>query len=127
MRRMYAVTALALVLALPLAGCGGDDDDGGSSASQEEQSPPSGPTVDLTAKDFKFDPTELTTEADREVTIVLTNEDDAEHNITIEDLDVNQDAEGGETGQATITPDAGSYDFHCKYHPNQMQGTLTVE
>ena len=128
MRRFYAVTALALALALPLAGCGGDDDDGGgSAASEQEQQKPSGPTVDITAKDFKFDPTDLTAEAGRKVTIVLTNDDDTEHNITIEDLDVDQDAEGGETGQATITPDAGSYDFHCKYHPNQMQGTLTVE
>jgi plastocyanin len=127
-RRMYAVTALAVALALPLAGCGGDDDDnGGSAATQEEQERPSGPTADITAKDFTFDPTDLTLEAGREVTIVLTNEDDAEHNITAEDLDVDQDAEGGETGQATITPDAGSYDFQCKYHPNQMQGTITVE
>jgi len=125
---MYAVLALAVVIALPLAGCGGDDDDdGGGSAASEQQERPSGPTVDITAKDFTFDPTELTTEAGREVTIVLTNEDSAEHNITIEDLDVDSDAERGETGQAKITPDAGSYDFHCKYHPNQMQGTLTVE
>ncbi len=126
MRRMYAVLALAVVIALPLAGCGGDDDGGGSSASKDQQKP-SGPTVDLTAKDFEFDPTALTSEAGREVTIVLTNDGDTEHNITIEDLDVDKDAEPGETGQAKITPDAGSYDFHCKYHPNQMTGTLTVE
>jgi plastocyanin len=128
-RRIYAVTALALVLALPLAGCGGGDDDdgGGSAAAEQEQERPSGPTSDITARDFAFDPSEVTLEAGREVTIVLTNEDDAEHNITAEDLDVDEDAEGGETGQATITPDAGSYDFHCKYHPNQMTGTITVE
>jgi len=126
-RRFYAVTAVALALALPLVGCGGSGDDGGddSSAAQEER--PSGPTSDITAKDFSFDPSEVTLEAGREVTLVLTNEDDAEHNITVEDLDVDQDAEGGETGQATITPDAGTYDFHCKYHPDQMQGTITVE
>jgi plastocyanin len=128
-RRTYAVTAIALALVLPLAGCGGDDDDDGgdSAASEQEQERPSGPTTDITARDFRFDPSDVTLEAGREVTVVLTNEDDAEHNITIEDLDVDEDAEGGETGQATITPDAGSYDFHCKYHPNQMQGTITVE
>jgi plastocyanin len=128
-RRIYALTALALALALPLAGCGGDDDDdgGGEAAAEQEQERPSGPTSDITARDFAFDPSEVTLEAGREVTIVLTNEDDAEHNITVEDLDVDEDAEGGETGQATVTPDAGSYDFHCKYHPNQMTGTITVE
>src|SRR5215208_5714529 len=127
-RRMYAVTAIALALALPLAGCGGgggDDGDGGDNAASEER--PSGPTSDITAKDFAFDPSEVTLEAGKEVTIVLTNEDSAEHNITAEDLDVDADAEGGETGQATVTPDAGSYDFHCKYHPDQMTGTITVE
>jgi plastocyanin len=128
-RRIHAVTALALALVLPLAGCGGgDDDDGGdSAASEQEQERPSGPTTDITARDFAFDPSEVTLEAGREVTIVLTNEDDAEHNITVEDLDVDEDAEGGQTGQATITPDAGSFDFQCKYHPNQMTGTITVE
>jgi plastocyanin len=127
-RRAHAVTALVLALALPLAGCGGDDDDDeGDSATSEEEERPSGPTADITARDFAFDPSELTLEAGREVTIVLTNEDSAEHNITAEDLEVDADAEGGETGQATITPDAGSYDFQCKYHPNQMQGTITVE
>jgi plastocyanin len=128
-RRIHAVTALALALVLPLAGCGGgDDDDGGdSAASEQEQERPSGPTTDITARDFAFDPSEVTLAAGREVTIVLTNEDDAEHNITVEDLDVDEDAEGGQTGQATITPDAGSFDFQCKYHPNQMTGTITVE
>ena len=121
-RRAYAVTALALALALPLAGCGGDE----SPAAQEEERP-SGPTTDITARDFRFEPSEVTLEAGREVTIVLTNEDDAEHNITVQHLEVDEDAEGGETGQATVTPDAGAYDFECKYHPNQMQGTITVE
>jgi plastocyanin len=128
-RRIHALTAFALALVLPLAGCGGDDDDdgGGPAASEERQERPSGPTSDITARDFRFEPSEVTLEAGREATIVLTNEDDVEHNITAEDLDVDEDADGGETGQATVTPDAGSYDFHCKYHPNQMQGTITVE
>ena len=127
MRRAHAVIAVALALALPLAGCGSDDDDGGDDAAAEEQETPSGPTSDITAKDFAFDPSEVTLEAGREVTLVLTNEDDVEHNITVEDLDVDEDADRGETGQATVTPDAGTYDFHCEYHPNQMTGTITVE
>ena len=69
----------------------------------------------------------LTQAALKSVEGVALNEDDPEHNITIEDLGVNEDAEGGETAQARITPDAGSYDFHCEYHPNQMTGTITVE
>ena len=127
MRRAHALTALVLALALPLAGCGDDDDGGGDDAAADGQGSPSGPTSDITARDFAFDPSEVTLEAGREVALVLTNEDDVEHNITVEDLDVDEDADGGETGQATVTPDAGSYDFHCAYHPDQMRGTITVE
>jgi len=125
-RRAHALTALVLALALPLAGCGGDDDDGGDGSAAEEERP-SGPTSDVTARDFRFEPSEVTLEAGREVTIVLTNEDDAEHNITVPDLEIDEDAEGGETGRATVTPDAGTYDFECKYHPGQMQGSITAE
>jgi plastocyanin len=126
-RRAHALTALVLALALPLAGCGDDDDGGGDDAAADEQGSPSGPTSAITARDFAFDPSEVTLEAGREVALVLTNEDDVEHNITVEDLEVDEDADGGETGQATVTPDAGTYDFSCKYHPNQMRGTITVE
>ena len=125
--RAHVLTALALAVALPLAGCGGDDDDEGDSSAAEERERPSGPTADITARDFRFDPSDVSVEAGREVTIVLTNEDDAEHNITVDELDVDEDVEGGETAQATVTPDAGTYDFRCEYHPNQMQGTITAE
>ena len=122
MRRAYALPAVLLALVLLLAGCGGDDD---SSSSAETK--PSGPTEDITAQDFKFTPTDITLEAGRKVTFVVDNKDSAEHNLTIEDLDVNKDVEGGETINAPVTPDAGSYQFHCKYHPDQMKGTITVE
>jgi plastocyanin len=123
-RRLYALPALVLALTLVLAGCG---DDNGDSSSDKASDTPSGPTKDITAQDFKFDPTDITVEAGREVTFVVDNKDSAEHNLTIEDLDVNKDVEGGEKINASVTPDAGSYQFHCKYHPDQMRGTITVE
>ena len=124
MRRAMALPAVVLALTLVLAGCG---DDGNDDSSDNASDTPSGPTKDLTAQDFAFDPTEITVEAGREVTFVVDNKDSAEHNLTIADLDVDQDVEGGETANATVTPDAGSYQFHCKYHPDQMKGTVTVE
>jgi plastocyanin len=122
-RRAMALPAVVLALTLVLAGCGDDDD----ASSDEASDTPSGPTKDITAQDFAFDPTEITVEAGRELTFVVDNKDSAEHNLTIEDLDVDKDVEGGETANAAVTPDAGSYQFHCKYHPDQMQGTITAE
>ena len=124
MRRFYALPAVVLALTLVLAGCGNDKKD---SSSDNASDTPSGPTKDITASDFKFKPTDITLEAGRKVTFVVDNKDSAEHNLTIEDLHVNKDVEGGEKANAAVTPDAGTYQFHCKYHPDQMKGTITVE
>ena len=123
MRRAFAVTAVVLAVALLLAGCGSDDDDDSSS----DSGTPSGPSEEIVAKDFSFDPNEVRLEAGKEVTLVVDNQGDVEHNLTVEDLDVDKDAEEGEKASATVTPDAGSYQFHCKYHPDRMTGTITVE
>ena len=88
----------------------------------------SGPdvTVEIQAKDIAFIPTTATVKEGEKVEFVLRNGDTVEHNITVPDLSIDEDAEGGETTKATATPDAGSYEFHCKYHPDQMKGTITV-
>lgn len=80
----------------------------------------------LTAVDFAWDPDSLTVAAGD--SIELVNEDEAEHNLTIEDAGVDEDVDGGKT----VTVDlgdvkAGSYDFVCEYHPDTMTGTLEVE
>ena len=56
---------------------------------------------------------------------MITNTGAVEHSFTLDDDSVSQDIEPGETQTVTvdITADAG---FHCKYHPTQMTGTLTV-
>jgi plastocyanin len=37
------------------------------------------------------------------------------------------DVDRGEDIKVTFTaPAAGSYEFHCKYHPTAMKGTVTV-
>ena len=79
----------------------------------------------MTAADIAFDPTELTVAAGE--TITLRNEDDVEHSFTIDDPEVDVEAEGGEEASVTAPDEAGTYDFHCRYHPDQMTGTLTVE
>ena len=59
--------------------------------------------------------------------VEVTNGDSVEHNFTFQQAGASQDIEGGEDAKVTFTaPAAGSYDFHCKYHPSAMKGTVTV-
>jgi plastocyanin len=106
------------VVALFGAACGGDSgDDGGTGGG--------GTVATLTASNFAFNPTSLTAAAGG--SIEFTNDDDTEHNFTIEDLDIDEDAEGG--GSITVDlgdAEAGTYDFFCKYHKDSMTGTLEI-
>ena len=114
-----------LVLGLFAVGsvaCGGDD--GGDTAA-EPAPDEGGGAVTLTAANFAFDPSSLSAPAGS--TIEFTNEDDAEHSFTIDDVDVDEDVEGNESTTVELgSLEAGSYDFYCKYHKDSMTGTLEI-
>jgi plastocyanin len=124
-KRRSLVAAVAFV-ALVGAACGGGDGGDEDAASGGGNQAAGGGAVTLTAKDFAWDPDTLSASAGS--SIELVNEDDAKHNLTIEDAGVDEDVEGG----ASVTVDvgdveAGSYDFVCEYHPDTMTGTIEVE
>ena len=120
MKLMRVLAALSIV-ALLGAACGGDDDTGGATGDGGG----GGGSVTLTAADFAFDPESLSVAAGD--TIELVNEDDTEHNITVEDADIDEDVDPGDTTTVDVGEvEAGSYDFFCEYHPDQMTGTLEV-
>jgi plastocyanin len=124
MKRILTSAAVVVFAGIALAGCGGDDD-GDSKAADNGGN--AATTLTLVATDIQFDKTELTATAGEPVKFVIKNESDStEHNLTIEDLDVDKDAEAGESAEQTVTPDAGTYEYHCEYHPSAMKGTLTV-
>lgn len=110
------IWAVAVVLALGVAGCG--DDDGGDAGGD------GGGTV-VTATDFAFDPDDVTVGPGE--TITLRNDGDAEHSFTIDDPEIDAEAHGGEEAEADAPDEPGTYEFYCRYHPDQMTGTLTVE
>ena len=145
MRRRGAtvIGVLAGVLALAAAGCGGGDEGGGSAgatttapqATTETTAP--GTTAaaggagedefQLTAGDFRWDPTSLEMASGAEVKVEVRNQGSAEHNFTFTEAKVSQDVEAGEDATATFTaPAAGTYQVLCKYHPTAMKGTITV-
>ncbi len=128
------VRACAVVVAAgALAACGSSSSSSGSGAYSKPASTPSsaaatgdGPSV--TAKDFSFSPTALDLTAGKTATISATNDGAAKHNLTIEKLKVNVDLPPGSTKTAVVEgAKAGTYEFHCEYHPTQMKGTVTIK
>ncbi len=148
MRRLAAVAA---VLALSLAACGGGSDDdtdplAGGSASNDHAGhadhmgnptatcEPSGTTLSLTAQGTKFNTNCLAAPADRPFTINFDNKDSTAHNIQIlashSATEALFDAEIIPTGTRTLNVPAlkaGTLAFHCKIHPGQMSGTFVVK
>ena len=135
MRRLIAVPVL-LFAAAGLAACGSSSSSSGSgggnrygggsskTSSSTDAATTSGPTTPLGARDFAFTPTALTLTTGGSVKV--TNSGSVEHNFTVEGESISKDVEAGDSATVAVDLPAGTYQFHCKYHPTQMQGTLTV-
>ena len=120
-RHAFRLLAAVFSVALLTAACGSDDD--GTDGSTDTGGGESEQTI--TIADFTFDPSSLTVPSGEDVTIEVTNEDDAEHSFTLDDDSVSQDVEGGESQTVTINLTEG-IGWHCEYHPDTMTGTITV-
>ncbi len=116
MRKRIA-TVLACV-ALAAVGCG----------TEQETEPAVSESLTVEAFDFYFEPTSLAVEPGAEVTIELVNNGDVSHSWTSTDLDAEVEVGGAESADLTFTAPAepGSFDFFCKFHPDEMQGTISI-
>jgi uncharacterized cupredoxin-like copper-binding protein len=139
--RFAALLAIGALLAIPIAGCGGDDDDddGGEAATPAATATTTGgggggETVDMSATDFKFDPSDPTVKSG-EVTFVLKNDGQTTHSMEIEDVngqDVELEGEvaAGDSGTLKANLSPGTYEFYCPVdgHKEQgMTGEITVQ
>jgi plastocyanin len=115
MRSVLRTAVMVAAAAGMLAGCG----------SSSSSSSSSGNPVDITTANIAFSTTDIKIPAG-DVTFTVKNDDKVEHNLTIENGNVNKDVEGGKTVKAKATLKAGTYAFHCEYHPDVMKGTITV-
>jgi plastocyanin len=80
--------------------------------------------IDVTANNYAFDPTTLSVKSGTELYLKNANAN-TPHTFTIDGTDVDVSLEPLKTEDVDIDLDPGSYDFHCKIHP-QMTGTLKV-
>jgi plastocyanin len=151
MRKLLTVLAVLAALSLLAAACGDDDDDdvastgsgsGSGSGSEAEGSgeapvqlegevsdhgtEEAGDTLELELDDFYFGPTFVQAQPGAAVTVTLTNEGDAPHTFTIDDLDIDEEVEPGDSRDVEVTlPDEGATRFYCRFHDAQgMQGAF---
>jgi uncharacterized cupredoxin-like copper-binding protein len=85
--------------------------------------------VVIELNDIYFEPETVTIAANTPVTVTLTNSGAAPHNFSIDQLQIDQDVQPGETKTITITAPAGTYQFYCNVPGHKeagMVGTLTV-
>lgn len=129
-RRRPLLPALAVSLAVALAGCGGDTDAGlttgpASNPGAGEQPPESQAGTKVKMENIEFKPAKLTVKVGETVTWI--NEDTVEHDVTATsgaDFKSELFAEG-KSFEYKATK-AGTIKYVCTVHPG-MEGTLIVK
>jgi plastocyanin len=132
-RWLWIVLAIALgiVSMVLVASCGGGNDEesseggtttiGDVAANDHGTKDVSGESkVEVELDDDYFEPTVLEGKPGERVTLELKNEGGSEHNLTIEELQIDQDVEPDDEAEVEVTfPDSGTLTFYCKYHRGQ--------
>jgi plastocyanin len=116
---------LAAVVALLVAGCGAGGD--GTSSTEPAASASGGLTV--TATEFAFEPADLSLPAGQDTEVTLRNDGVVEHDITVDELDLEIYADAGDSVTQTVNVPAGSYPYYCSipgHRQSGMEGTLTA-
>jgi plastocyanin len=123
--------ALGIVSMVLVASCGGGNDEesseggtttiGDVAANDHGTKDVSGESkVEVELDDDYFEPTVLEGKPGERVTLELKNEGGSEHNLTIEELQIDQDVEPDDEAEVEVAfPDSGTLTFYCKYHRGQ--------
>ena len=116
------------VLALVLAGCGGDDEPGRTGTA------PADGALRVVAKEYSFDPANIVVDGPGRLDLTLVNEGSLAHNLKLmKDGDVvggTPAFPGGESRPARLRVERGSYEFVCTVGDHAelgMKGTLEVD
>jgi uncharacterized cupredoxin-like copper-binding protein len=144
-RCLPALLAIGAIFAVPMVGCGGGDNNDNSSSDTSESSNAAtsgggaaatgpGGTVNLSATDYKFDPSDPTVKAGA-VTFVEKNEGQTAHSLEIEDVNgEDKELEGtvspGQSGTVKVNLAPGKYEFYCPVDDHKgmgMTGEITVK
>jgi uncharacterized cupredoxin-like copper-binding protein len=142
-RRFAALFAIGAAVAVPMVGCGGSSNDD-STSNAATPAPASttgggstgaGSTVQLTATDFKFDPSDPTVKSGN-VTFNMKNDGQVTHSLEIEDVtpghdqEIEGDVSPGSSGILAVNLKPGKYEFYCPIANHKemgMEGDITVK
>ncbi len=141
--RFAALLAIGAAVAVPIVGCGGSSNDNSTSNASAQASTTGsaatatgpGGAVDLTATDFKFDPSDSTVKSGQ-VTFNEKNDGQVTHSLEIEDVTPGHDQElegnvsPGQNGTLTVNLEPGKYEFYCPIDNHRqmgMEGEITVK
>jgi plastocyanin len=141
--RFAALFAIGAAVAVPMVGCGGSSNDSSTSNAATPASTAGGGagtsgggagTVDLTATDFKFDPSDPSVKSGN-VTFDLKNDGQVRHSLEIEDVngedkEIEGEVQPGQSGTLTVDLKPGTYEFYCPVDGHRqmgMTGELTVK
>ena len=140
-RRFAALLAIGAAVAVPVVGCGSSSNDNNTTNAATQASTTGGAaatgaggTVNLTATDFKFDPSDPTVSSG-EVTFNEENAGQVTHSLEIEDVNgKDQELEGdvspGQSGTLKVNLPPGKYEFYCPVDNHKqmgMEGEITVK
>jgi uncharacterized cupredoxin-like copper-binding protein len=139
-RRFAALFVIGAAVAVPMVGCGSSSDDNSTSNAATPASTggggsnAAGATVDLTATDFKFDPSEPSVKSGN-VTFNLKNDGQVTHSLEIEDVngedkELEGDVSPGSDGTLAVNLKPGTYEFYCPVDNHKqmgMTGEITVK
>lgn len=123
-----AVPLLALALAVTAACGGGSDDDAGDGGSPTQTSRPEAQEFEMSAADFAFSPDAIELEPGQSLDIQLTNDGEALHTFTLDELNIDVEVQPGDEVDVPLTAsEPGQFTFYCRFHDSQgMTGTLRI-
>jgi plastocyanin len=115
-RKLTAAVSIAVALVVPA--CDVD----------EEDDPDVSQAVELEAYDFYFEEETILLGLGADVIVDFENLGDATHSFTVPDLDLEVEAASGESTEVefSLPDEPGLLDFFCKYHPDEMNGTISI-
>ena len=140
-RGFAALFVIAAAVAIAVTGCGGGSDDNSTSNAATQASTAGGAAatgaggaVNLTATDYKFDPSDPAVKSG-DVTFTLENAGQQAHSLEIEDVngqdqEIEGDVSPGQSGTLSVNLKPGKYEFYCPVDGHRdlgMEGEITVK
>ena len=120
MKKLLTLPRILLIVAAALIFCGGIPPHQHVSAQTETRN------IDLTAKRFNFDPSEITVKKGQPVKLTIKSLD-TNHGLRVKELGIDMKIKKGSTAEAEFTPDkTGDFVGHCTVFCGSGHGSMQL-